>query len=83
MRTISLRDLHAWAGARVRKALELGAITVTSRGRPFERLQPAADTGATNQFRARRVHAGYARLRGELVRGVDSTTIVSDDRHRP
>jgi antitoxin (DNA-binding transcriptional repressor) of toxin-antitoxin stability system len=33
MKTISIRELHERTGAWVRKAVELGAITVTERGR--------------------------------------------------
>jgi prevent-host-death family protein len=82
MKTISIRELHARTGAWVRKAVDLGAITVTERGRPLVRLEPVSDAGRTNPFRARRLRPGYARLRGKLGGGTDSTVIVSDDRER-
>ena len=82
MKTISIRELHARTGAWVRRAVELGAITVTERGKPLVRLEAVADAKSTNPFRDRRLRPGYARLRGKLGRGTDSTTIVSEDRGR-
>ncbi|HTO10410.1 MAG TPA: hypothetical protein VMQ51_02480 [Candidatus Binatia bacterium] len=83
MKTISIRELHERTGAWVRKAVELGAITVTERGKPLARLEAVPDTASVNPFKARRVRPGYARLRGKLGRGTDSTIMVSDDRGRP
>jgi antitoxin (DNA-binding transcriptional repressor) of toxin-antitoxin stability system len=82
MKTISIRELHERTGAWVRKAIELGAITVTERGRPIVRLEPVSTAEPTNPFRSRRLRSGYARLRGKLGKGTESTTIVSDDRER-
>jgi antitoxin (DNA-binding transcriptional repressor) of toxin-antitoxin stability system len=82
MKTISIRELHERTGAWVRKAVELGAITVTERGRPLVRLEAVPDARAVNPFRVRRLRPGYARLRGKLGRGTDSTTIVSENRDR-
>jgi antitoxin (DNA-binding transcriptional repressor) of toxin-antitoxin stability system len=82
MKTISIRELHERTGAWVRRAVELGAITVTDRGLPLVRLEAVRDARAANPFRARRLRPGYARLRGKLGRGRDSTDIVSDDRDR-
>lgn len=82
MKTISIRELHERTGAWVRKAVELGAITVTERGKPLVRLEAVADTRLANPFRERRIRPGYARLRGKLGGGTDSTTIVSEDRDR-
>jgi antitoxin (DNA-binding transcriptional repressor) of toxin-antitoxin stability system len=82
MKTISIRELHERTGAWVRKAVELGAITVTERGKPLVRLEAVPDTKPANPFRARRLRPGYARLRGKLGRGTDSTTIISEDRER-
>jgi antitoxin (DNA-binding transcriptional repressor) of toxin-antitoxin stability system len=82
MKTISIRELHERTGAWVRKAVELGAITVTDRGKPLVRLEAVPDTTLSNPFRARRLRPGYARLKGKLGRGTDSTTIVSEDRAR-
>jgi antitoxin (DNA-binding transcriptional repressor) of toxin-antitoxin stability system len=82
MKAISIRELHERTGAWVRKAVELGTITVTERGKPLVRLEAVSQTRPANPFRARRLRPGYARLRGRLGRGTDSTTIVSDDRAR-
>ena len=82
MRTISIRELHERTGAWVRKAFELGGITVTERGKPMVRLEPVLDTRPANPFKSRRLRPGFARLKGKLGRGTDSTTIVSDDRER-
>jgi prevent-host-death family protein len=83
MKTISIRELHTRTGAWVRRAAQLGAITVTDRGRPVARLQAVGDSMPANPFRARRLRPGYARLRGTLGRGTDSTAIVSEGRERP
>lgn len=82
MKTISIRELHQRTGTWVRKAAELGAITVTERGKPLARLQAVPDASLENPFRTRRLRPGYARLRGKLGRGTDSTAIVSEDRDR-
>jgi prevent-host-death family protein len=82
MKTISIRELHQRTGAWVRKAVELGAIVVTERGKPVVRLEAVAHAKSANPFRERRLRPGYARLRGKLGRGTDSTTIVSGDRDR-
>jgi antitoxin (DNA-binding transcriptional repressor) of toxin-antitoxin stability system len=80
MKTISIRELHERTGAWVRKAVEIGAITVTERGKALVRLEAVPDASTTNPFRARRLRPGYARLRGKLGGGTDSTTILSEDR---
>lgn len=82
MKTISIRELHERTGAWVRKAVELGAITVTERGTPLVRIEPITEDKPANPFRGRRLRPGYARLRGKLGRGTDSTAIVSGDRER-
>ena len=83
MKTISIRELHQRTGAWVRKAVELGAITVTERGKPLVRLEAVLDVTSANPFRVRRLRPGYARLKGKLGRGTDSTAIISEDRERP
>ena len=80
MKTISISDLHERTGAWVRKAVELGAIMVTERGKPIVRLEAISDARPANPFRERRLRPGYARLRGTLRGGTDSTTIVSESR---
>ncbi len=82
MKTISIRELHERTGAWVRRAVELGAITVTERGKPVVRLEAVAHGTLSNPFRERRLRPGYARLRGKLGRGTDSTAIVAEGRDR-
>jgi prevent-host-death family protein len=82
MKSISIRELHERTGSWVRKAAELGSITVTERGKPLARLLAISEARPENPFRSRRIRPGYARLRGKLSRGTDSTTIVSEDRDR-
>ncbi len=82
MKSISIKELHERTGAWVRKAAELGAITVTERGRPVVRLEGISETKTANPFRTRRRRPGYARLRGTLGQGTDSSAIVSRDRDR-
>jgi antitoxin (DNA-binding transcriptional repressor) of toxin-antitoxin stability system len=82
MKTISLTELHERTGAWVRKAVELGAIVVTERGKPLVRLEAVVDVNPTNPFRVRRLRPGYVRLRGKLGRGTDSAAIVAADRER-
>jgi prevent-host-death family protein len=80
MKTISIRELHERTGAWVRKAAELGPITVTERGRPVARLEAVQERGRKNPFLARKLRPGYRRLMGKLTGGTDSITIVSEDR---
>ena len=82
MKTISLKELHARTGAWVRRAVELGAIVVTDRGKPLVRLEAIVDAPPTSPFRVRRLRPGYARLRGKLGRGTDSAAIIAEDRDR-
>jgi len=82
MKSISIRELHERTGAWVRKAAELGAIIVTERGKPLARIEAVLDARPANPFRVRRLRPGYARLRGKLARGTDSTAIISEDRER-
>ena len=80
MKTISIRELHQQTGAWVRKAAEQGSITVTERGRPIARLEAIADAGPKNPFLTRKLLPAYARLKGKLGKGTDSTQLVSEDR---
>jgi antitoxin (DNA-binding transcriptional repressor) of toxin-antitoxin stability system len=82
MRSVSIRELHERTGAWVRKAIELGSIVVTERGRPIARLEAVSETPSENPFRDRRIRPGFARLKGKLRGGTDTTTIVSEDRDR-
>ena len=69
MKTISIRELHERTGAWVRRAAELGAITVTERGRPIARLEAVEGPGRRNPFLARKLRPGYKRLLGKLKAG--------------
>jgi len=80
MKTISIRELHERTGAWLRKAVEIGAIIVTERGRPLVRIEAIPDATSANPFRDRRLRPGYARLRGKLGGGIDSTIMVSEGR---
>ncbi len=80
MKTISIRELHERTGAWVRKAAEVGSITVTERGRPIARLEAVEAPGRQNPFLTRKLRPGYKRLMGKLTGGTDSVTMVSEDR---
>ena len=80
MTTISIRELHLRTGAWVKRAAELGSITVTERGRPVARLEAIAERGRENRFLSRKLRPGYKRLRGKLTGGTDTVTIVSEGR---
>jgi len=82
MKTISLRELHAATGAWVRRAMRLGTITITDRGKPIAKLTPITSQPRANLFLTRKLRPGYARLLGKLGGGSDSTAIVSEDRDR-
>jgi prevent-host-death family protein len=77
---ISIRELHERTGLWVRRAAELGAITVTERGRPVARLEGVPGRGRENPFLTRKLRPGYKRLMGKLTGGTDSSTIVSEGR---
>ena len=64
----------------MKRAAELGSITVTERGRPVARLEAVAAHVRENRFLTRKLRPGYKRLRGKLTGGTDSVTIVSGDR---
>ncbi len=83
MKTISITELHERTSAWVRKAVELGVIVVTERGKPLARLEAVPEAWSANPFRARRLRPGYARLKGKLGRGTDSTEMISSDRGVP
>lgn len=80
MKTISIRELHERTGAWVRKAAQLGSITVTERGRPVARLEAVEGRGRENPFLTRKLRPGYRRLMGKLRGGTDSVSIVSEAR---
>lgn len=80
MKTVSIRELHQATGAWVRRAVRLGALTVTDRGKAVARITAVGDRPRENLFRTRKLRPGYARLRGKLGGGTDSTAIVGGDR---
>lgn len=80
MKTISIRELHEKTGEWVRRSVTLGAIAVTDNGKVIAQIIPAEANSATNPFVARNIQKGYARLRGKLKGGTDSTRSVSEER---
>jgi prevent-host-death family protein len=82
MKSISIRELHEKTGEWVRKSEKLGAITVTDRGKAVAQIVPVEAAPVVNVFSTRKLRRGYARMRGSLNRGTDSTQLVSDDRDR-
>ena len=67
MKTISIRELHERTGAWVRKAAELGSITVTERGKPLARLLSISEARPENPFRVRRIQATEASSERRLM----------------
>lgn len=82
MKTISIRELHEKTGDWVRRSITLGPITVTDHGKIIAQIVPVEAATATNPFAARKLRKGYARLRGKLTGGTNSTQSVSEDRDR-
>jgi prevent-host-death family protein len=80
MKTISIRELHPRTGVWVKKAAELGSITVTERGRPVARLEAVEGRPRENPFLRRKLRPGYRRLMGKLTGGTDTVTIVAENR---
>jgi antitoxin (DNA-binding transcriptional repressor) of toxin-antitoxin stability system len=79
MKTISIRELHETTGAWVREAARVGALLITDRGKPIARLEAVAEA-TINPFRARKLRPGYAKLRGKLGGGAESTQMIREDR---
>jgi antitoxin (DNA-binding transcriptional repressor) of toxin-antitoxin stability system len=80
MKTISLRELRESTGTWVREAARVGALVITDRGKPVARLEAIAVDLQINPFLARKLRPGYAKLRGKLGGGTESTRIVSEER---
>lgn len=80
MKSISLRELHESTGAWVREAVRIGTLIITDRGKPIARLEAVTADLQINPFLTRKLRPGYAKLRGKLGGGPDSTQIVSEDR---
>ncbi len=82
MKTISIRELHEKTGDWVRRSVTLGPITVTDHGKVVAQIVPVQAMPTVNPFATRKLRKGYARLRGKLKGGTDSTLLVSEDRGR-
>lgn len=80
MKTISLRELHESTGAWVREAARIGTLVITDRGKPVARLEAVTTDLQINPFLTRKLRPGYAKLRGKLGGGTESTHIVSENR---
>jgi len=78
MKTISIRELHTRTGHYVRRAA-IEPITVTDRGETVARLVPvSAATGVT--FAERRLRPGFLKLQSKPLPGVESGSLISEDR---
>jgi antitoxin (DNA-binding transcriptional repressor) of toxin-antitoxin stability system len=80
MKKISLRELHESTGTWVREAARVGALVITDRGKPIARLEAVTAEYQVNPFLSRKLRPGFAKLRGKLGGGTNSTQIISDDR---
>lgn len=80
MKTVSIRELHTRTGHYVRRAAT-EPIAVTDRGEVVARLLPKSEpTGVT--FANRKLRPGFKRLQSLSFAGVDSGTMISEDRDR-
>ena len=66
----------------LRKAAELGGITVTDRGKPVARLVQAEPVITGNKFLQRRILPNFRKYVNKPVGGKDVTEIISEDRDR-
>jgi prevent-host-death family protein len=80
MKNVSIRELHEKTGEWVRLAEAHEQIIITDRGRPVASLAPYREPAKRNRFRARKILPAYAKLRGKLFGGTDSSAIISKDR---
>ena len=80
MKTISLRELHESTGTWVREAARIGRLVMTDRGKPVARLEAVVADLQINPFLTRKLRPGYAKLRGKLKGGTESTQTVAEDR---
>jgi antitoxin (DNA-binding transcriptional repressor) of toxin-antitoxin stability system len=78
MKTITIRQLHDETGRWVRRAAELGELTVTERGRSVARLVPATTVPARPYFARRKLLPAFRAAR--LTGGTDATAVVSQER---
>ncbi len=80
MKTVSIRELHEKTGEWVRLAETHEQIIITDRGRPVASLAPYRRPAKRNRFTSRKILPAYARLRGKLSSGTETTALISDDR---
>ncbi len=80
MKTITLGELDHRTGIWVREAARIGTLVITDRGKPIVRLEAVTADTQINPFLNRKLRPGYAKLRGKLGGGSESTQIVSKDR---
>lgn len=78
MKSITIRQLHDETGRWVRRAVDLGELHVTERGKPIAKLVPATAPAATPYFSRRKLLPAFkaAKLSG----GTDSTAGISQER---
>lgn len=80
MKNVSIRELHEKTGEWVRLAEAHEQIIITDRGRPVASLAPYREPAQRNRFHARKLLPAYAKLRGKLSGGTDSSVIISKNR---
>lgn len=80
MTSVSIRELHEKTGEWVRLAEAHEQIIITDRGRPVASLAPYRRPAKRNRFSARKILPAYAKLRGKLSGGTESTALISEDR---
>jgi prevent-host-death family protein len=80
MQSVSIRELHEKTGEWVRLAEAHEQIIITDRGRPVASLAPYREPAKRNRFRSRTILPAYAKFRGKLSGGTDSSAIISGDR---
>ncbi|MEO5721359.1 MAG: hypothetical protein ABIR71_07815 [Chthoniobacterales bacterium] len=80
MKTITIRQLHDRTGDWVRKAVQLGEIRVTERGKTIAKIVPQSATPETPYFARRELSRAFRLLMPKLQGGTDSTQLISDDR---
>ena len=78
MKTITIRQLHDETGRWVRRAVALGELHVTERGRPVAKLVPATAAPTTPYFSRRKLLPTFRTAK--LAGGTDSTSGISAER---
>jgi antitoxin (DNA-binding transcriptional repressor) of toxin-antitoxin stability system len=78
MQTITIRQLHDATGRWVRKAVELGELQVTERGKVVARLTPATSLPGVPYFSKRKLLPAFRSAR--LAGGKDATAGIFAER---